>query len=302
METVFDCIIIGAGVSGMTAALYLKRYGYNILLLEKGVPGGQINQSYIIENYPGFDKIDGPSLALNILNQMKKINLSPTYGTVKKVYQEQKVNKVVTDVNIYTGKTIILATGRQPKKLGIANEENLIGHGISYCATCDGPLFKGKDVCIVGGGNSALEESLYLSSICRKVSILYRGDKLSADKVIVEKVKNIKNIDIKYNSVVNTFNENDGYLTGITLQDGTMIPCEGVFIYIGLYSDLDYLSDLQLERKETQLIVAEDMSTNIKSIYACGDITQKTLYQIVTAASDGAIVAHSVKQYLQNEE
>ncbi len=302
METNFDCIIIGAGVSGMTAALYLKRYGYNMLLLEKGIPGGQINQSYTIENYPGFRTIDGPSLVLNVLDQLKELQINPTYGIVQKVCQENGINKVITDRGIYTGTSIILATGRQPKKLGIWNEEKLIGRGISYCATCDGPLFKGKDVCVIGGGNSAVEESLYLSNICKKVTILYRGEKLSADQTLIEKAKATKNIDIKYNSVVSTFNEKNGYIDGITLLDGIVIPCTGVFIYIGLYSNLDYLSDLNIKKEGTNLVVSEDMSTNIKGIYACGDVIKKNLYQIVTATSDGAIAAHSVKKYLQMKE
>lgn len=301
METNFDCIIIGAGVSGMTAALYLKRYGYNILLLEKGMPGGQINQSPNIENYPGFTKVDGPSLTMNLLEQLKSLDITPTYGKVKEIIKRDDKNIIITDITTYEAKTVIIATGRQPRRLQIANEEKLIGHGISYCATCDGPLFKGKKVCVIGGGNSALEESLYLATICNKVTIIHRNDKFTADKNVIEKIKNTKNIEIKYDSVVNTFNEKDNHLKGITLTNGIEIPCSGVFIYIGLESNINFLINLDINIEKNSIIVDNNMCTNIEGIYASGDVTKKNLYQIVTATSDGAIAASSVRNYLQSK-
>lgn len=301
METNFDCIIVGAGVSGITAAIYLKRYGYNILLLEKGLPGGQINQSTCIENYPGLKKIDGSNFTLNLLEQLKELDIKPIYGNVKKIIEESNKIIVLTDEAKYESKTVIIATGRQPRKLGLLNEEKLIGHGISYCATCDGPLFKGKDVCVIGGGNSALEESLYLSKLCNRVTIVHRKNVFTADQTIIEKVKNVENIEIKYNSVVNTFIEKDDILKGIILENGTQIDCDGVFIYIGLESNNDFLQQLDLIIENKSIVVKKDMSTNIKGIYACGDCIKKELYQIVTATSDGALAASSVKKYLQTK-
>ena len=300
METTFDCVIVGAGVSGMTAALYLKRYGYNILLLEKGMPGGQINQSPNIENYPGFTKIDGPSLSLSLLEQLKNLNVVPTYGTVNKIIKEEEI-LVETDIANYKGKTVIVATGRHPRKLGVENEERLIGRGVSYCATCDGPLFKGKDVCVIGGGNSALEEALYLSTLCRKVTIIHRRDSFTGDHTLVEKLLNTENIEINYNSVVNTFNEESGILKGLTLKDGRELLCSGVFIYIGLESNNEFLQELNINIENNSILVENDMSTNIAGIYACGDSIKKDLYQIVTATSDGAVAASSVKKYLENK-
>lgn len=301
METIFDCIIIGSGVSGMTAALYLKRYGCNIILLEKGAPGGQINQSSNVENYPGFIKIDGPSLVLNQLEQLKKLGIEPTYGNVQSIKYNLLHHEVVTDMGVYKGKTILLATGRQARKLGLPNENPLIGRGVSYCATCDGPMYKDKDVCVVGGGNSALEESLYLASICNKVTIIHRRDKFTADQTFIEKLKNFKNIDIKYNSVVSNLNEKDDTLNSITLSNGTEIPCSALFIYIGQESNIDYLKDININTEGTSIITENDMSTNLEGIYASGDAIKKDLYQLVTATSDGAIAASSIKKYLQSK-
>lgn len=299
METVFDCIIVGSGVSGMTAALYLKRYGYNVLLLEKGAPGGQINQSSNVENYPGYIKTDGPSLVLNLLEQLKNLGIEPTYGNVENIKYELMNHTVVTDVGTYHGKTILLATGRQARKLGLPNENPLIGRGVSYCATCDGPLYKGKDVCVVGGGNSALEESIYLASLCNKVTIIHRRDKFTGDQTFIDQIKNLKNIEIKYNSVVSTLNEKNDFLESITLTDGTEIMCSGLFIYIGQESNIDYLKDISINTENNSILAENDMRTNLEGIYASGDATKKDLYQLVTVTSDGAIAAFSIKKYLQ---
>lgn len=299
VETNFDCIIIGAGVGGMTAAIYLKRYNYNIQLLEKGVPGGQLNQTSLIENYPGFSKIDGASLTAKMLEQLEKNQIQITYGDVVDIQHIGNINIVKTTTATYQAKTIIIATGRQPRKLGIENERELTGHGVSYCAICDGPLFKNKEVCVVGGGNSAFEESLYLSSICKKVTMLHRSEKFAADYELVERIKNSKNIEIRPNSVVHSLKEQNGVLTEVILEDGTEIPCDGIFIYVGQDANVDFLKNLQIDMKGKLIVVDKDMQTSIEGIYACGDSIYKKLYQIITAASEGAIAAASVKRYLK---
>lgn len=301
MATDFDCIIIGAGISGMTAAIYLKRYGYNVALIEKSAPGGQMNQISIIENYPGYTSIDGPTLAINTYNQLQSLNVKLIFENVISIENRNDLNIVKTNNNEYTAKTIIIATGRRRKMLGFPNENSLIGRGVSYCATCDGPFFKNKKVCVVGGGNSALEEAIYLSKICKKVTILNRTDKLKADDIFKEQVKNINNIEILYNSVINTLNENNDQLSSITLNNGTIVPCRGLFIYIGLETDTSYLENLEIRIDNKSIVVDKDMKTNISGVYACGDCIAKELYQLVTATSEGAIAANSVKKYLQTK-
>ena len=184
----YDTIVIGAGVAGMTAAIYLKRANTNVLLLEKEMPGGQINKTTEIENYPGFTKINGTDLALSIYEQVKQNNIDYKYGNVIDIILKRNKKIVKTNKEEFECKNIILATGRVPKKLGLENEEKLVGRGISYCAICDGMFFKDKIVAIIGGGNSALQAALYLSNICTKVYVINRSTKLRADNVVIEKV------------------------------------------------------------------------------------------------------------------
>lgn len=299
METHFDCIIIGAGISGMTAAIYLKRYGYNVVLIEKSTYGGQMNQISIIENYPGCDRIDGYTLSQNIYKQVKSLNVPIIYDNVISVIDNNLEKKVLTKDNEYQAKVVILALGRERKMLGLPNEKSLIGSGISFCATCDGAFFKDEDVCVVGGGNSALEEALFLSKFCKNVTIINRSSVLRADAILTNKVKKINNINILYNSVIETLNEENGQLKSIILKNGEEIKAKGLFIYIGLEANLSFLDNLDLQIDNNSIIVSSLMETNIKGIYACGDCIKKSLYQLVTASSEGAIAASSASKYLR---
>lgn len=292
MNNMYDCVVIGAGVSGMTAALYLKRANVNVLILDSGAPGGQINRTSKIENYPGYIEIDGPTLAFNMYEQLQKLNLIIKYGKVLEI--EKKANFIIkTDIEDIMCRGIIIATGRNPKELGLENEKNLIGHGISWCALCDGQFYKEKEVCVIGGGNSALEEALYLSKICSKVTIIHRRDKFRADPILIEKVKTKENIVIIYNSVVNTLNKKNEKLESILINNSKKINCEGLFIYIGSKPNADFAKKLGVELDNEYIIVSKEMKTNINNVYACGDVIKKDLYQIVTATSEGAIAANS---------
>lgn len=301
VEIDFDCIIVGAGISGMTAAIYLKRYGYNIALIEKNAPGGQMNQISTIENYPGYTSVDGVTLSINTYHQIQDLNIKCIFDSVISIENQDEVKLVKTTSAEYRANTIIISTGREKKMLGLPNEQWLIGKGISYCATCDGPFFKNEEVCVVGGGNSALEEAIYLSKICKKVTIINRTDKLKADDIFKEQIKDIENIQLLYNSVVNTLNEENSQLSSVTLSDGTIVPCKGLFIYIGLETNLSYLTNLEIKIENKSIVVDKNMKTNIDGVYACGDCIQKDLYQLVTATAEGAIAATSVKKYLQTK-
>lgn len=296
MNKPFDCVIIGAGIAGITAAIYLKRWNFNILVLEKNMPGGSINKTSIIENYPGIKDIDGTTLALHLYDQIQKLKIHYKYGDVSEIMKEKNQFIIKTDLEDIKTKSIILATGRKERNLGLYNEQELIGRGISYCAICDGPLYKNQEVCIVGGGNSALEESIYLSSICKKVTILNRSLNLRADDYLIEKVTNIPNITILYNTIVTELIEKHDKLNSVvikTKEEIKHINCDGLFIYIGFDPYVPKIDNLELENG--YIVVDKKMQTSIKNVCACGDIIKKDLYQIITAAGEGAIAANTIK-------
>lgn len=299
MNKTIDCIIVGAGIAGITAAIYLKRWGFQILLLEKNMPGGSINQTTSIENYPGMPNINGTDLSLNLYKQIQNLKINYQYSDVLSIQKDKSNFIVITDQKEFSTKTVILATGRKPRQLGLENENQLLGHGISTCATCDGPIYKDQEVCIVGGGNSALEESLYLATICKKVTIINRSSVLRADKVLQEKVNEMSNIIVLYNTKVTKLMEKENQLKSIEIQTeetSKQIHCTGLFISIG--SEPIYPSIDGLKTNNNYIIVNDKMQTNIDGICACGDIIKKELYQMITAASEGAIAANTTKNYL----
>lgn len=299
MKLNFDCIIVGAGVAGMTSALYLKRAGLNVAIIEKNYVGGQINKTYTIQNYPGFLEIDGPTLSLNIKNQLDELKVPIIDQEVIKIESSNKLKKVITTKEEYNTKTIIIATGRKERKLNLSLEEELVGHGISYCATCDGNFFKGEEVAVVGAGNTAMEDALYLSNICPKVHLINRSSNFSkADKILYEKVKSSNNINILTDCVVDTLEQENGSLSGVILNNKQKLNIKGLFIAIGSIPDIEFLKSLELATDNNYIIVDEHMETSISGIFACGDIIKKDLYQIITAASEGAIAANSVKKNL----
>lgn len=293
MNQTFDCIIIGAGISGCTAAIYLKRAGLNILMLEKKAIGGQIINTSEIENYPTITSTDGFTFSENLKKQIKNLNIEIKYEEVLDI-KNNDVKEVVTKNNTYLTKNIIIATGRIPRKLDLENENNLLGKGISYCATCDGFFYKNKDVAILGGGNSALEAAIYLSKICNNVTIINRSEKLRADYELIDEVKNLNNIKIIYNEQIKELKENNGYLDSLILNNQTL-KVDGLFIYIGLIPTLPFIKNINLNLDNGYILVDNKMKTNIDGIYACGDIIKKDLYQIITAASEGAIAASNIK-------
>lgn len=294
----FDCIIIGAGVAGMTSALYLKRAGINAVIFEKNYIGGQINKTYTIKNYPGFKEIDGPSLALSIYEQLKELEVPIIYEEVNEIVDDGNVKTIKTNKKDYSTKTVIIATGKKERHLGLENEEELIGRGVSWCATCDGNFFKEKCVAVVGGGNTAMEDSLYLSNICEKVYLINRSENFRADKILLDQVTTNKNIEIITNCVVKTLISENNILQRIILDNGRNLAVNGLFIAIGSDPVIDFTKGLEIKLDKNYIEVNENMETSISGIYACGDVIKKDLYQIITAASDGAVAANSVKNLL----
>lgn len=288
-----NCVIIGAGPAGMNAALYLKRGGIEPIIIESDVPGGKMLKTYKIENYLGYESIDGGELALKMSKQVKGLGVKIIRDKVIKVSHDDKF-VIKCENNEFISDYVIVATGRIPRKLGLKNESELIGRGISYCAVCDGAFYKNKEVAIIGGGDSALTEALYLSDLCLKVYILARKD-LRASDVLQNRIKNKDNIVILKNVEVSEILGNDK-LSSILLNNGDRLDVSGMFIAIGGNPELSFLDSLGVELVNGYIKTNNRMESNIKGLYAAGDVRYKDFYQIITAASDGAIAALSIRE------
>lgn len=302
-KKVYDMIIVGGGPGGYTAALYASRAGMNTIVLEKLSDGGQMALSHQIDNYPGFeDGIDGFSLAEKMQLQAERFGAKTEYADVTKVNLSANPKEIETSEGIFYGKTVVFATGANPQELGIAKEKQLIGKGVAYCAACDGMFFKGKNVVVVGGGNSAVSDALLLSKIAKKVTIIHRRDTLRATKIYHEQLQKAENIEFYWNSVVTELLSQEK-LTGIRVKDvitnkETSMDCDGIFISIGR-KPATALVQNQLELDKNGYIIAgEDTQTNLPGVYAVGDVRTKHLRQVVTAVADGAMAVHMAENYL----
>lgn len=291
----YDIIIIGMGISGITAGIYAKRSNKKILLIDKGMVGGLLNNIDKVSNYPGLINIEGPEFAAILERQIKELNIPFTFEEVKSLDLDSKVKKVITDKNIYDAKKVILAMGRKPKFLGLDNEKDLLGKGLSTCAMCDAFFYKDKDIAVVGTGNSALEESLYLSNIVNHIYLINRRDGFRGEASLVEQVKNNSKIEIIYNSNIKKVNTKDEKISSITLDNGTSIDVTGVFIYVGYKPATEFVPNIVLD-DEGYVKVNEKLETEINGVYAAGDVIKKDTYQLITAASDGARVITNMKQ------
>lgn len=296
MKLDYEVIVVGSGPAGITSAIYLKRANINVCIMEKSAPGGQLNKSSTIENYPGFEKITGPELAYNFYEQILKLDIPFINEEVIKIEDKTSYKIVETNKKTYACKGIILALGRKPRSFDNKNVSLLEGKGVSYCSLCDGPLFKNQDVSIIGGGNSALEESLYLSDICKGVTIINRRDVLRGDKILVDKVLKKDNINILYNSEVVEFNKKDDFLESLTIKTNDKLnnlDVKACFIFIGYVPATDFLSNLDILDEKGYIKTDKNLKTDIPFIYACGDTINKQVYQIVTATGEGAVSAIS---------
>lgn len=292
----YDVIIIGMGIGGITAGIYAKRAGLNVLMFEKSAPGGMLQKIDKIQNYPGFSEISGPDLALNLFNQVKEVGVPFKFEEVIDVEITEEYKKVITKNGTYEAKNVIVATGRTPKYLGLDNEKDYLGRGLSTCASCDGNFYKGEDVAVVGSGNSALQESLYLANIVNKVYLLHRGVNFKGDDALVERVRNTKNIEIVDGVNIKKINEVEGKIESVTLDNEKTINVKGVFIYIGYKPDTEMFKKLDITNINGDIIVSENFETEIDGLYAIGDCAKKGVYQLVTAASDGCIAVSDIEK------
>ncbi|MDR2066446.1 MAG: thioredoxin-disulfide reductase [Endomicrobium sp.] len=299
---VYDVIIIGAGPAGLAAAIYSSRARLNTLLIEKNGCGGQMTVTDLLENYPGFNGgINGFDLALKLEEQAKEFGAEIIYDEVVSL-QDGNIKKVVTVNNSYQTKTIIVASGTHVKKMNIPGESAFIGKGVSFCATCDAPFYKDKDVVVIGGGDSAIQEAIYLSKFAKNVTIVHRKDSLKATKILQERLLSYSNISIMYNSVANeiigTSSIEKIRITNIKTSQVQELNTNGVFVFIGLLPNTDFITNISLD-DQGYVITDENMRTSIVGIFACGDVRKKQLRQVVTATSDGAQAAVSAVHYLE---
>lgn len=294
----YNTIIIGSGVAGMTAAIYLARANISVCIIEKDAPGGQITRTSDIDNYPGFITIEGPELALSMFNQVNNLKVPYIFSEVKEIISTPSKKIVKTNDKDLTCENIIIATGRSPRKLNVKNEEKLIGRGISYCAICDGNLYKDKNVAVIGGGRAALEETLYLSKICGNITLIHRRNEFRAESGLVDSVKNLPNVTIYTDKIVEEFIEEDNKLSKIVVRNKNNeleeIKVDGCFEYIGQEPNTEIFRSLDILDNEGYITVNNNYETKEPNIYAIGDCIKKELYQIITACSDGAIVASMI--------
>jgi len=299
-----DVAIIGAGPAGMMAAIYLKRANKKVLILDKNSPGGRLKSTYQVDNYLGFGRVSAEELVQKMVNHLRDLEIEETTGFVKKISKSESGFIIETETDSFTAQTIIIATGTSPKPLGVKHEEALLARGVSYCAVCDGMFFEGKAVSVIGGGDSALEESLFLAEICSSVTIIHDLPKLTASEGIIKKVKNHPKIHVMLNTQVIDF-VGDVELTSIRIKNLdtfkiSLFETNGAFIYVGNQSDTSYLQGLMEPDQTGYISVDQEMKTGISGLFACGDVTKKDYRFIVTAISDGAIAALTAIKYLDS--
>lgn len=302
-EKIYDVVIVGAGPAGMTAAVYASRANLSTLMLERGMPGGQMANTEEVENFPGFDYITGPELSNKMFEHAQKFGGEYKYGDIKDVEVDGDIKIIKTTSEEIHARTLIIATGAEHKKIGIPGEEELAGRGVSYCAICDGAFFKEKHLVVIGGGDSAVEEGMFLTKFASKVTIIHRRDKLRAQKILQDRAFNNEKIDFIWNTEIEKIN-GEGKVSSVTLKNNETdevydLDADGVFIYIGMKPLTDPFKDLGILNEEGYIDANDEMETSQKGVFAAGDVRVKTLRQIVTATGDGSIAAQNASEYLE---
>lgn len=307
MQHIYDMIIIGGGPAGYTAALYAARAGLDTLVIERMSAGGQMALTGKIDNYPGFDEgIDGFELGMKMQNGAERFGSKTEYAEVTAIDFSENVKTIETTSGTFYAKTVVIAAGANPRKLGVPMEQEMTGKGVHYCAHCDGRFYKDKTVVVIGGGNSAAADALYLSRLASKVYIIHRRNSLRAAKIYHEPLMNANNVEILWDSTVSELVA-DGRITGVKVknintQDITDITCDGVFVSIGRKPATEFLADSLALDSYGYIIADESTQTNIKGVFAVGDIRTKPLRQVVTAVADGAVAVGYAEEYLAKME
>ena len=306
MEIIYDTVIIGGGPAGYTAALYASRAGLDTLVIEKMSAGGQMALTGEIDNYPGFPEgVDGFTLGANMQAAAERFGAKTEYAEVLSLELTEKVKKITTSSKTVIAKTVIIATGAEPRELGIKSEKELVGKGVHYCAHCDGRFYKGKTVAVVGGGNSAVSDALYLSRLAKKVYLVHRRDTLRATKIYLDPLKKSENIEFLFDSalvdIIAQPRVTQAKTKNLKSGEENYIDCDGIFISIGRTPTTAFLNGAVPLDPQGYIIADESTRTSVDGVFAAGDVRTKTLRQIVTAVSDGAIAASAAEEYISVE-
>lgn len=307
MNHIYDTVIIGAGPAGCSAALYASRAGLDTALIEKYSPGGQMALTGDIDNYPGFEEgVDGFTLGMKMHKGAERFGITTIYGEITGVDFSDKIKKLTTSSGEILARTVIIASGAKARELGVENEKNLIGKGVHYCAHCDGNFYRNKTVVVVGGGNSAAADALYLSRLAEKVYVVHRRDTLRATKIYHEPLMKAENVEFLWNSTVEEF-ITELRVKGVRIKDtvtGEMkdVPCDGVFVSIGRDPMTEFLKGAVDLDERGYVIADETTKTNIDGVFAAGDVRTKALRQVVTAVADGAVAVHFAEEYLNGQK
>ncbi len=299
----YDIVIIGGGPAGISAAIYAERAGHSTVVIEKAILGGQITYTHMLENYLGFSRgISGGDFSLEIKKQAERLGVEILSDEIIKLDISGPEKRVIGAAGEYGYKALILAVGAHPRSLDIPGEKEFSGIGVSYCATCDGAFFRGRDVTIIGGGDTAFEDALYIAGIASKVYLVHRRDMFRAQECLVEKARNTKNIEFIQNTIPVEIKGNldvEGIqLKNVHTQEEIFLPVDGVFVAVGRIPDTAFLQGIVALDKAGYILAGEDTKTNIPGVYAAGDARVKTLRQVVTAAADGAVAAHFAHEYI----
>lgn len=299
----YDTLIIGSGPAGMTAALYAARSNLKVGIIEQGAPGGQMNNTSEIENYPGYEHISGPELSMKMYEPLEKFNVEHIYGIVKNIESDGLVKRVITEDETYESKTVVIATGAKYRLLGTPGEEEYTSRGVSYCAVCDGAFFRNQDLLVVGGGDSAVEEAIYLTQFANTVTIIHRRDELRAQKILQDRAFANPKIKFLWDSVVKEIKGGDIKVSGVTVENvktGELSEHDfgGIFIYVGMNPVSAMVSKLGVTDDAGWIMTNDKMETSVPGVYAIGDVRQKELRQIATAVGEGAIAGQGVYHYI----
>lgn len=303
----YDTIIIGAGPAGMTAALYAARSNLKVALLEAGIPGGQMNNTADVENYPGYALISGPELAEKMFEPLENLGVEHVFGHVQRIEDQGDSKKVITEDEVYESKTVIIATGAFHRQLNVPGEAEFNSRGVSYCAVCDGAFFRDEDLLVVGGGDSAVEEAIFLTQFAKSVTIVHRRDQLRAQKVLQDRAFANEKISFVWDSVVEAIHGDERKVTGVTFKniktgETSQADFGGIFIYVGLDPVSEFVADLGIRDESGWIVTDDHMKTSVAGIYAIGNVRQKDLRQITTAVGDGAIAGQEAYKYITEHE